>query len=432
MRRCRALCLSAPASNQGKTLVAAGLARHWRNQGLRVRVFKAGPDFLDPMILEKAGGAPVYSLDGWMGGLEHCRALLYQAAAEADFILLEGVMGLFDGPSSTADLAAACGLPVAAVIDAAGMGQTFGAIAWGLARYRPELAFRGVLANGVASERHQAMLREGMPEGVAYLGALPRNPGLQLPSRHLGLVQAAELAELDGLLDEAAAAIGNTGLADTAPAVDFSAVGKILAPNALLRGIRIAVARDAAFAFLYPANLDCLRAMGAELAFFSPLHDSALPEADAVYLPGGYPELHLATLAANGDMKQALKRHVAADKPLYAECGGLLYLLESLSDAAGQAAAMAGLLPGRAHVGRKLAALGYQSLLLPEGELRGHTFHYSRLDTPLPPAAHSRPLRDGVTGEAFYRHGPLRASYLHLYFASAPAAAAGLFRPEIP
>lgn len=428
MRRCRALCLSAPSSNQGKTLVAAALARHWRNQGFSVRVFKAGPDFLDPMILERAGGAPVYNLDGWMGGAGHCRDLLHRAAAEADFILLEGVMGLFDGPSSTADLAVAFGLPVAAVIDAAGMGQSFGAVALGLARYRPGLKFRGALANGVAGERHEAMIKEGMPEDIAYLGGFPRNPQWKLPSRHLGLVQAGELAGLDGLLDEAAAAIGGTALADAALPVDFH-VGGQSGLKPLLRGIRIAVARDAAFAFLYPANMDCLRAMGAEPAFFSPLADHSLPAADAVYLPGGYPELHLATLAGNDAMKQALRRHVAAAKPLYAECGGLLYLLESLSDGEGRAGAMAGLLPGRAVVGRKLAALGYQSLRLAEGELRGHTFHYSTLETPLAPVAHGEPLRGAVPGEAFYRHGPVRASYLHLYFPYGPEAAAALFLP---
>ncbi|WP_444543144.1 nucleotide-binding protein, partial [Methylogaea oryzae] len=238
-RRCRALCLSAPASNQGKTLVAAALARHWRNQGLRVRVFKAGPDFLDPMILERASGATVYNLDGWMGGMGHCRALLYEAAAEADVILLEGVMGLFDGPCSSADLAAAFGLPVAAVIDAAGMGQSFGAVALGLARYRPELTFRGALANGVASPRHEAMVKEGMPDGIAYLGGFPRQPRWQLPSRHLGLVQAAELAGLDELLDEAAEAVGKTGLAEAALPVDFSSGGSAQ-PPALLRGVRIA------------------------------------------------------------------------------------------------------------------------------------------------------------------------------------------------
>lgn len=199
-------------------------------------------------------------------------------------------------------------------------------------------------------------------------------------------------------------------------------------PHRLLEGMHIAVARDAAFAFLYPANLDCLRELGAELAFFSPLQDKDLPEADAVYLPGGYPELHLDTLAGNGAMKQALRGHAVAGQPIYAECGGMLYLLDSLADAAGREAAMAGLLPGKAVLGKRLAALGYQSLPLPEGELRGHTFHYSTLETPLFPAAYGQPLLGAARGEGFYRHGSVRASYLHLFFPSGPQAAAALFR----
>ncbi|TAN47141.1 MAG: cobyrinate a,c-diamide synthase, partial [Methylococcaceae bacterium] len=174
---------------------------------------------------------------------------------------------------------------------------------------------------------------------------------------------------------------------------------------------------------------DCLRAMGAELAFFSPLTDAELPSADAVYLPGGYPELHLDALAGNLAMHQALRRHAAAGKPIYAECGGMLYLLESLSDAAGQTAKMVGLLPGQARLGKKLAALGYQALTLEQGTLRGHTFHYSSLTTPLEPAAYAQPLRTGSEGEAFYRQGAVRAGYVHLYFPSAPRAAAALFLP---
>lgn len=423
----QALCLGAPASGQGKTLVAAGLARWLRKQGLSVRAFKTGPDFLDPMLLAQASGAPVYNLDGWMGGIAHCRDLLQSAAAEADFLLLEGVMGLFDGPCSTADLAEALGLPVAAVIDATGMGQSFGAVALGLARYRPALAFRGVLANRVAGARHAAMLQEGLPADIAYLGGLPRTPQLALPSRHLGLVQAEEIAELEDLLEYSAAAVGQTELAEAALPWSAAPAEAGDTPPPLLQGRRIAVARDAAFSFLYPANLDCLRALGAQLAFFSPLADAALPPADAVYLPGGYPELHLDQLAGNHAMRQALRQHAAAGKPLYAECGGLLYLLEQLAAADGQAAPMLGLLPGQARLGNSLAALGYQTLPLVQGELRGHTFHYSRLETPLAPAVQAIPQRPGQTGEALFRHGSIVASYLHLYFPSNPLAAASLF-----
>ncbi|MFZ1575998.1 MAG: cobyrinate a,c-diamide synthase, partial [Chromatiaceae bacterium] len=222
-RCCPALLLAAPASGQGKTTVTAALARHHRELGRRVRVFKTGPDFLDPMILERASGAPVYQLDLWMGGEAHCRQLLYQAAGEADIILIEGVMGLFDGESSSADLATRLGIPILAVIDGSHMAQTFGALAHGLATYRPGLPFAGVFANRVAGERHYQMLAESLPTGLTALGWLPRDADIALPSRHLGLVQAAQIADLEARLDQAAAVLRLTDPALPA-AVTFSPV----------------------------------------------------------------------------------------------------------------------------------------------------------------------------------------------------------------
>ncbi|MFO1424492.1 MAG: cobyrinate a,c-diamide synthase [Candidatus Competibacteraceae bacterium] len=425
---CPALLLSAPASGQGKTTVTAGLARYHRNQGRIVRVFKTGPDFLDPMILERASGQPVYQLDLWMVGERDCKALLYRAAQEADLILIEGVMGLFDGTPSSADLAALFGVPVLALINAHAMAQTFGAVAYGLAHYRPQLPFAGVLANRVAGPGHAELLAESLPPDLLYFGWLPRDGEIALPDRHLGLVQAAEIADLESRLESAATRVANTGLAHLPPAVSFPATS-VEAPPLLLKNIRIGIARDTAFAFLYPANLDTLRALGAELVFFSPLADQELPEVDSVYLPGGYPELHLDTLASNTSMRESLRRHHQAGKPLYAECGGLLYTLESLADKAGHRAPMLGLLPGHAALQAKLAGLGMQGVHLPEGELRGHTFHHSKLETPLKPLAHGYRQRDGKPGEAVYRVGRLTASYLHLYFASNPAATARLFAP---
>ena len=426
---CPALFIAAPASGQGKTTVTAALARFHRDQGRKVRVFKTGPDFLDPMILERASGAPVYQLDLWMGGEAHCRELLYTAAAEADLILIEGVMGLFDGERSSADLARLFSIPVMAVIDGSAMAQTFGAIAHGLATYRADLPFAGVFANRVASERHYQMLVESLPPEVKSLGWLARDAQLTLPERHLGLVQAAEITDLDSRIAQAAAAL--QGMDMRLPAeVTFSspAAADELAP--LLQGVRIAVARDAAFAFIYRANLDLLRALGAEINFFSPLHDSAPPEADALYLPGGYPELHLEKLAANRAMQAAIRAHHAANKPIVAECGGMLYLLESLTDLQCHEVAMVGLLPGRAKMQEKLANLGLHSVALPEGTVRGHTFHYSRLESSLAPVAVSEGARAGRGGEAVYRAGRLNASYLHLYFPSNPQTAAQLFMPS--
>ncbi len=425
---CPALLLSAPASGQGKTTVTAGLARYHRNQGRKVRVFKTGPDFLDPMILERASGQPVYQLDLWMVGERDSQALLYQAAQEADLILIEGVMGLFDGTPSSADLAALFGVPVLALINAHAMAQTFGAVAYGLAHYRPGLPFAGVLANRVAGPGHADLLAESLPPDLRYFGWLPRDGEIALPDRHLGLVQAAEIIDLETRLESIAARVARTELAKLPPPVSFP--GTTLEPPAqLLKGVRIGIARDTAFAFLYPANLDTLRALGAELAFFSPLADTELPMVDSIYLPGGYPELHLDTLANNASMRESLRRHHQAGKPLYAECGGLLYTVESLADKEGHRAPMLGLLPGHAALQSKLAGLGMQAVELPEGELRGHTFHHSRLETPLEPLAHGRRQRDGRSGEAVYRAGRLTASYLHLYFAGNPAATARLFLP---
>ncbi|WP_242469650.1 cobyrinate a,c-diamide synthase [Rhabdochromatium marinum] len=428
--RCPALFLAATSSGQGKTTLAAALARYHRRAGRRVRVFKIGPDFLDPMILARAAGAEVEPLDLWMVGEAACQCALHRAAAEADLILVEGAMGLFDGDPSGADLAERFGLPVAVLIDARGMGQTFGALALGLVHYRPSLRIAGVIANRVGSVRHTEMLRAGLPAEVPWLGAIPRFDEAALPSRHLGLVQAEEIADLEQRLDAAAARLADIPLAELPAAVEFPAPPPEPPPEPLpapsLAGRRIAVARDAAFSFLYAANLRLLEALGAELIFFSPLQDSAV-EADAIYLPGGYPELHLPTLAANQAMHQALRAHVAADRPLYAECGGMLYLLESLTDKHGQSARLVGLLPGHGCLQPRLAGLGMQRLVTPAGTLHGHSFHHSTMDTPLIPSTYSIRQRDGGQGEPVYRQGTLTASYLHLYFPSAPQAAATLF-----
>ncbi|NEX19981.1 cobyrinate a,c-diamide synthase [Thiorhodococcus mannitoliphagus] len=428
-RHCPALFLTACASGQGKTTLVAALARYHHRLGCRVAVLKTGPDFLDPMILGRASGAEVGPLDLWMVGEAECRRKLYQAAGEADLILVEGAMGLFDGTPSGADLAETFGLPVAALIDARGMGQTFGAIALGLASYRPVLRFRGVLANQVASARHEEMLRAGIPDSVSYLGSLPRLAEAALPSRHLGLVQAAEIADLEQRLEAAADRIGVTALAELPAAVAFHAPAEWTELPRLLAGRRIAVARDAAFSFIYEDNLRLLESLGAELSFFSPLADCEVT-ADAIYLPGGYPELHLQALSANVAMKESLQTHVAAGRPMYAECGGMLYLLERLIDKAGVEAELAGLLPGQGRMQQRLAGLGMQSLELPQGCLRGHSFHHSTMQAQVQPAAFGTRQRDGQAGEPFYRQGPVRASYLHLYFPSAPEAAAALFLPD--
>ena len=423
---CPALLVSAPASGQGKTTATAALARWHARQGRRVRVFKTGPDYLDPMVLERASGQAVYQLDLWMGGEAHCRQLLFDAARDADLILVEGVMGLHDGIASSAALAQSFDLPVLAVIDGAAMAQTFGAIALGLATYRPGLKFFGTLANRVGSATHAQMLAESLPEGMAWLGALPRDADAALPSRHLGLLQADEIADLDARLDRAADALDAIAPPLPAPTPFTRPDTEPIAP--LLAGTTIAIARDAAFAFLYPANLDCLRALGAELVFFSPLADAGLPHADALYLPGGYPELHLETLTANGRMRSAIQAHAEAGKPILAECGGLLALLDGLTDHQGRRGTPFGLLPGEGRLTPKLVNLGMHSVDLPGGTLRGHSFHHATVDCPLTPATQTRPERLNGRPEAVYRLGPITAGFMHLYFPSNPAATAALFR----
>ena len=425
-RPCPALLITAPGSNHGKTTMTAALARYHVNQGRKVRIFKTGPDFLDPMILERACGLPVYQLDLWLAGADECRRLLYEAALTADLILIEGVMGLFDGDPCSADIAELFSVPVLAVIDAAGTAQTLGAIAFGLANFRKNLRFAGVLANNVASARHTEMIQQGLPPELRYLGGMPRNRQFVLPERHLGLVQADEVNDLEARISAAAAAIALTDLAALPEAVEFTPPEAGAVPT-WLSGVRIGIARDRAFSFIYPANLDCLIAMGATLVFFSPLTDTALPDVDSLYLPGGYPELHLPALQANGAMKAALQQHFRLGKPIYAECGGLLYLLESLTDKAGVRADMAGLLPGHAVMQNRLQGLGYQSAPMPGGLLRAHTFHHSLIETQLVSIAQGQRLYNTSPGEAIFKLNGLTASYLHCYFASNPQAAAQLF-----
>ena len=425
MAGARIVLVAAVASGQGKTTVTAALARALARRGQRVRVFKCGPDFIDPMLLERASGAPVGSLDLWIVGADACRQQLAQAARECDVVLIEGVMGLYDGTPSSADLARAFGVPVLAVIDASAMAQTAGALVMGLRDYGPvELA--GVVANRIASPGHAAMVKASLRD-IPLLATLPKQAA-SLPERHLGLVLPNEVAGLDALLDQLAdqldlddaawAGLRPTVIEDTTPAA---------AVPTLLEGRTVAIARDAAFAFLYPANLATLRAMGAELAFFSPLADEPLPEhADAVYLPGGYPELHGQTLWQAARWNASIRSAHARGVPIWAECGGMMALSESLDDKEGQRWPMAAILPGAVTMQKRLAGLGSQALATEHGTLRGHTFHYSRLESPVTPFAHTVKHPSGAQGEAVYRQGSLTASYFHAYFPSCPEAVAAM------
>ena len=422
----RVLLVTAVASGQGKTTVTAALARALTRRGLRVRVFKCGADFIDPMLLERASGAPVGSLDLWMVGMDQCRSQLAQAACDADVILIEGVMGLYDGTPSSADLARAFGIPVMAVIDASAMAQTAGALVLGLRDYGPvELA--GVIANRVAGPGHAAMIAASL-RSIALVATLPRHES-PMPERHLGLVPPSELPDIDAMLDQLADQLHIDDDAwSTLRTTRIDLDHLPAASPRRLAGRTIAVARDAAFAFIYPANLETLRALGAGLVFFSPLADEPIPaEADGLYLPGGYPELHAQQLSAAARWQASVRSAHATGMPIFAECGGMMALADTLADQAGRVWPMAGLMPGQVSMQQRLAAIGPQGLATPHGILRGHTFHYSTLQTTVVPESQASKHPDGAPGEAFYRVGSLSASYLHAYFASCPGAVAAMF-----
>ncbi len=442
------LLIAGLASGQGKTTVVAALAAALRQRGRRVRVFKSGPDFIDPMVLARASGHPVFNLDDRMVGLAESRWRVAEAATQADLVLIEGVMGLYDGPPSAADLARGLDVPVVVVIDAGSMAQTFGALVHGLAHYpggregdAPPLRLVGAIANRVGSAGHAQMLADSLshaadtPNAPQWLGHVPKSAHT-IPERHLGLASDA-VAEIDHAIRALAALVDDDVLARLEalppwqPAVDGAEnAPPPLAP--LLAGRCIAVARDAAFRFIYPANLETLEALGARLCFFSPLADEPVPpEATALWLPGGYPELFAAELAQAQRWTASVRAFAQAGRPIWAECGGMMALAEHLTLADGCTHAMAGLLPGTARMQTRVTGLGVQTLTLPDAPtpspaLRGHTFHYSVLETPLAPLTHAQRLRGGA-GEALWQCGSLRCSYFHAYFASSPEATATLF-----
>ena len=424
--------VAAVASGQGKTTATAALARKLTRMGRAVRVFKCGPDFIDPMLLERASGAPVKSLDLWIVGREACRAQLAQAALEADVILIEGVMGLYDGSPSSADLAREFGVPVMAVIDAGSMAQTAGALVHGLRDYGP-VDMAGVIANRVASPGHAAMVAASLRD-IPLFATLPKQ-ARSLPERHLGLVLPSEVEGIDDMLDQLADQLSFdeaawSNLRSTRLELgDALAASEAPAPDARpLAGRKVAIARDAAFMFLYPANLETLAELGATLEFFSPLADQPVPaDADAVYLPGGYPELHAEKLAHAQRWQESIRAAHRDGTPIVAECGGMMALAETLADKAGAVWNMAALLPGRVAMQARLAGLGSQGMPTPHGVLRGHTFHYSSMETSLAPAARTVKHPSGADGEAVYRVGSLTASYFHAYFPSNPAAVAAMF-----
>jgi cobyrinic acid a,c-diamide synthase len=428
------LIIAAPSSGSGKTLVTLGLIRHLSRAGHHVASAKVGPDYIDPAFHTAAGSRNCETLDGWAMRRESLAASLARLKDAADFIVCEGVMGLFDGAEggggATADIAALTGWPVVLVVDVRGMAASIAALVGGFARFRDDIRLAGVIFNRVASDRHLAMLTEAVRQGcseVAVLGGVRRDEGLVVPSRHLGLVQAGERADLDGLLDAAAKAVGEgidmtvlKALATPPGQEDVTGSGPAIPPL----GQRIAVASDIAFAFNYPHLLDGWRSAGAELSFFSPLAGEGPGEdADAVYLPGGYPELHAGRLAASEGFLDGMRAVADRGAAIYGECGGFMVLGEDLVDSEGIAHRMCGLLPLATSFEKPARHLGYRRIealastpLGPAGSLfRGHEFHYSTCirgdGTPLFRAADATGRDLGPTGMVA---GRVAGSYLHL------------------
>jgi cobyrinic acid a,c-diamide synthase len=407
----RGLLISAPASGTGKTTLMLGLLRAFRDRGLRVQPFKSGPDYIDPAFHKAAAGRESVNLDTWAMPAGMIAGLAAQAKG-ADLVLAEGAMGLFDGVAlpgacgngASASLAAMMGWPVVLVIDAAGQAQTAAAVAQGLARFRPDVRVAGVVLNRIASPRHAALVQAGMDEaGIKVFGALPKQASISVPERHLGLVQAEENAGLETVLAEVGALVaahvdldGLLAVADVMAAPARLVTGRNgNAPQPPPPGQRIALARDAAFSFIYPHLLAAWRAAGAEILPFSPLADQA-PDAtaDCCWLPGGYPELHAGALAAATRFQAGLQRF-ADSQPVHGECGGYMAMGQALIDKDGVAHPMAGLLGLVTSYAARKMHLGYRQAQLQTAipgvaagkALRGHEFHYSTIvsqpDAPL-------------------------------------------------
>lgn len=443
-RAVRGLVVAGPHSGVGKTTITLGLIAAWRRRGLTVQPFKVGPDFIDPGHHTQAAALAARTLDGWMLPREENLRIFRRQAAVADVALVEGVMGLFDGfdgqseAGSTAQIAKWLKLPVLLVVDARSMARSAAALVYGFAAFDPGLSLAGVVFNRVAGPSHLNYLRQAMASlpGIPCFGGLPREAELGIPERHLGLATAedhplsgAYLEKLAHLMEEH---VDLAGLWDALPEIRPEPAPE-LAPGT--GDVRLAVARDRAFCFYYPDNLEWLRHFGAELVPFSPLTDPCLPpDVHGLYLGGGYPELAARELAANHALRQDLRAKAQAGLPIYAECGGLMYLGEEIQDGDGHRHAMAGLLPLCFRLLPRLKALGYRevtlmadSLLGPAGTvLRGHEFHYSEIvsDTGATPRAYRlSPRRGGRPQVEGYAAGNILASYVHVHFGSNPAAA---------
>jgi cobyrinic acid a,c-diamide synthase len=450
--RCPRIVIAATGSGVGKTSVTIGLVAALQARGFRVQTFKTGPDFLDPSYLAQASRRPCYNLDGWMCGRSYVTSLFARATRDADIAVIEGAMGLFDGAApdalngSTAEIASWLKAPVAVVIDARGAARSFAVTAYGFTHFEPAIAVGGFIANCCGSKSHADLLKRSVESAALppLLGALCTGALPALSSRHLGLVSAEvnplSEAALAGFRQGAEQGLCIDGIVNIAR---FAAPLENAETPATRKEpvVRIAVARDAAFHFYYPDNLQALENAGAELVRFSPLNDATVPEAcGGLYIGGGYPEAHAATLAANTSMLRSIHDFASARRPVYAECGGLMYLSQGIEDLDGRRHALVGLFSAWTRMLTRLKALGYveavplrDSLFEREGGvLRGHEFHYSEIvesaEEQSQQAYRLSKTRGTATRLEGFHLGNALASYVHIHFASRPGAASRFVR----
>jgi cobyrinic acid a,c-diamide synthase len=434
------IVIGATGSGAGKTTITIAILGALRARGLTVAPFKCGPDYLDPTYHARAAGIPSHNLDGWMMGRDAVLATFNRVARDADIAVIEGVMGLFDGATpvsiegSTAEISEWLGAPVLLTVDASGMARTVAAIAHGFRDFEPRLNLAGLICNRIGSRGHLDLLNAASTV-VPILGGFPDDPAIAFPERHLGLLSAIENAIPQERFEAWAQRASEWLDLDTILAVARSAAPLPDSVTSLTpAGLRchIGIAYDEAFHFYYDDNLRRLEACGAELVKFSPVHDSSLPAVDGLYFGGGYPEVAAARLSSNRSMIEAVQSFAGHGGPIYAECGGLMYLARSIRALDGTSWPMADLLPSEAVMNDRLQALGYAevtttapSILGPAGlKFRGHQYRYSTL-APTPDGVERiyrvSPRWGGDLSAEGYRIGNVVASYIHAHWASNPS-----------
>ncbi|MBO9613478.1 MAG: cobyrinate a,c-diamide synthase [Dyadobacter sp.] len=427
--------ISAPSSNSGKTTLTLGLLRALRNRGLGVQAFKCGPDYIDTIHHATAAGRPGLNLDTFMASPEHMCEVYEHYASCADVSVTEGVMGLFDGADkmkgSSAEIAALLDIPVVLVINARSMAYSAAPLIYGLKNFYPGIRVVGAIFNFVSTESHYRFLQDACEDaGVEALGYLPKNEELHIPSRHLGLHISAE-TDYEQIIQRLAEIIPRTVNVDRLLKLtavhcngeNGSAFNRQNQPYLTnnSRNLRITIAKDEAFTFMYYQNIECLRAFG-EIQWFSPLHDPALPETDMLYLPGGYPELFAKQLSDNHSMLESIRNYCANGGLTYAECGGLMYLGKELTDGEGNAFKMVGGLDVSTTIRHSKMTLGYRVMHWDGLEVKGHEFHYSSLKEPFvqAPLAQMANAKGVPVDTQLFRIQNTFATYAHFYWADKP------------